>query len=254
MRGMRALLLLAFIGLAGCVTTNSGNLPESKPDLRRAARINTELGVNYLREGRYAQAETKLQRAVKQDPGYAAAHAALAFLYSRRGQPTEARAAYQRALSLDDDNARVHNSYAVFLCSRKEYDEAMAQFDKAINSRGNDAREVALDNAGVCERRRGRLHAAETYFRRALSINANYSPALLQMADLSYREHNYLQAQAFIRRYHDIAQESAASLALAYRIEQALGNDAAAAAYRGKLQQKYPGSDRTVGLSQSVEP
>lgn len=251
---MLLVALVTAIWLSGCVTTDHGNLTNTKPDLKRAARINTQLGVDYIHEGQNDQALAKLQRAIKQDPSYADAHATLAFLYSRLGQTDDARAQYRRALSLDGDNARTRNLYAVFLCSGDAYEEAMAQFHEAISNRSNTSRQIALTNAGVCERRRDRLDAAESYFEKALQADARYAPALLQMADLSYREHNNLRARAFIQRYHDLAPDSAASLALAYRIEKALGHETMAAAYRKKLQQEYPDSNQTVELLESVKP
>src|SRR5699024_1972292 len=129
----------------------------------------------YLREGRYEQAEGKLKRAVRQDPRYADAHAALAYVYSRQGDPDEALAQYRKALRLKGDDARIRNTYAVFLCGQGHYDEAMAEFRKAVENHGNKSREIALANAGVCERRHGHLQAAEEYFRQALATNARYA-------------------------------------------------------------------------------
>lgn len=251
MKRCRRLLvvLVPLLLISGCVTT--GGSLGVEPDLERAAQLNTELGIGYLREGMLERALAKLQRAVEQDPDYADAHAALAFTYAELREPEKAREQYEKALDLNGGNAQTRNLYGVFLCTRGRLDEAMAQFQRAARDRDNDSPEVALTNAGVCEQQRGNVVGAEALFRDALERNPRYSPAMLQMADLSYRKHNYVQARAFMRRFEALVPHNAGSLSLAYRIEQALGNEAAAARYRERLRSEYPESDATAEVWES---
>ena len=51
--------------LSACVSTTTGNQPP-EPDLEAAAVYNTELGRNYIQQGKYEIAMDRLQRAVKQ--------------------------------------------------------------------------------------------------------------------------------------------------------------------------------------------
>lgn len=247
---MKGLALAVMCGvlsmLAGCAS-NSDTLPFAHPNLHRAARINTQLGVDYMRQGDEQRALTKLKLALSEDPGYAEAHAALGYLYYRTGQPLDAKRQFQRALSLNG-SPDTHNLYGVFLCSQGKYTKAFRQFAAAYNAQSNQSPEVALTNAGVCARRQAHNARARRLFGRALRDNTRYAPALLQMADLNYLHGQYLQAEGFMQRYQAVKASSAESLYLAYRIEQALGHAGVADAYRRKLLSKFPNSSQSAQL------
>src|ERR1700757_4555544 len=73
-----AVPLLALV-LAACVTETTGPPhPSNKPDYKAAAKINTELGLNYASQGMFDVAEIKLKKAVEQDDTLAQAHGGLA--------------------------------------------------------------------------------------------------------------------------------------------------------------------------------
>ena len=59
-----AILILGLGSLAGCSTTSEK--PLSKPQPERAAEINLELGIDYLRKGNLQQAKEKIDRALEQ--------------------------------------------------------------------------------------------------------------------------------------------------------------------------------------------
>ena len=236
----------ALLLLAGCAT-NSDTLPNARPNLHQAARINTQLGIDYMRQGDDQRALTKLKRALSEEPDLAEAHAALGYLYSQTGQPLDAKREFKRALSLKDD-AQTRNLYGVFLCGQKHFKKAFHQFEAAAGAQNNDQPEVALTNAGVCARQRSDDARARRFFHRALQDNTRYAPALLQMADLSYQQGRYQQAEGFMQRYQSVASSSAESLYLAYHIEKAMGRDDVAKAYRRKLISKYPNSNQTAQL------
>ena len=63
---------------------------------------------------------------------------------------------------------------------------------------------------------------------------------LLLLADSELRQGNIMEAQAFIQR-RDALGSDAATLELAARIEDAAGNRMAAARYRQKLHDEFPG-------------
>lgn len=239
---LAAMLLL----LAGCAY-NGDTLPNAKPDLHKAARLNTQLGIDYMRQGDNQRALTKLKRALSEEPGMAQAHAAIGYLYSQMGQPRNAEREFKKALELKND-PQAHNLYGVFLCGQNDYSRAFHQFHAAASDANNDSPEVALTNAGVCARRQSDDARARTFFHKALQNNTRYAPALLQMADLSYRQGKYQQAEGFMQRYQAVASSSAESLYLAYRIENALGHSDVANAYRRKLLSQHPNSDQTAQL------
>ena len=66
------------------------------------------------------------------------------------------------------------------------------------------------------------------------------------MAGLNFGQQKYLTARAFLQRFEATAAHDAASLLLGYRIENALGDEQAAATYRRALDTEFPGSEQAA--------
>ncbi len=239
---IRLLIILSAALASACVTT--GRKPEpDKKSISAAAGFNLQLGVAYMRQGQLAVALQKLEKSVDQDPDRADTHTALAVLYTRLGELAEADAEYRHSLRLEPGNSSTLNNHGAFLCQQGAYDEAMASFAKALKDPLYGTPAAAHTNAGVCARDKGKTGQAESYFRLALGADPEFIDALLQLADLSFADKIYLQARAFMDRY--MASTAAATpdaLWLGLRVEQALGDKAAAGAYSTQLLEKFPDS------------
>ena len=239
---IRHLIILSVVLASACVTTGRKPEPDEK-SISDAAGYNLQLGVTYMRQGQMAVALEKLEKSVEQDPDRADTHTALAVLYTRLGRLAEADTEYRRSLRLEPDNSPTLNNFGAFLCKRGAYDEAMASFAKAIENPLYRTPAAAHTNAGLCARDKGKTGQAESYFRLALRADPAFTGALLQLADLSFAEKIFLQARAFMDRY--MASTVAATpdaLWLGLRVEQALGDKAAAGAYSTQLLEKFPDS------------
>lgn len=217
-----------------------------------AAIANTQLGLAYMREGDLATARTKIEKALEQDPNTATTQMAAGFLYDRLGDDKKADAYFQRALKLGKDDPMVMNNYAAFLCRKGDKKQGEAYFLQAAGSPLYRTPEVAYANAGRCARADGRPKDAEKYFREALAIKADQLDSLFEMASLYHEIGSNLQARAFLERYLATAQESAASLWLAYRIEHALGDYDQARRAAAKLKRDFALSPE-VGLLLEAE-
>ncbi|MCK5857797.1 type IV pilus biogenesis/stability protein PilW [Abyssibacter sp.] len=238
--------------LTACVTESpDGTYARSDADYTEAARINTQLGIDYMRKGETDRALSKLQRAVEQDPSLALAHASIAFVYQNRGDRVSADRHYRRAIALAPNSPDTQNNYGVFLCGQSRYDEALLAFDRALRVTGYRTPEVAQTNAGVCARKAGLDARAEGYFRAALRENSTFPNALAQIALLSYDRGEYLLARAFLQRYSQAAPHSPQTLWLGVRTERALGDVAAARRYATQLQQQFPEAEETYSLLRS---
>lgn len=241
---MSGRLLPVFVAVlalvAGCA---SGPDPAQKDSAaRKAAETNASLGRRYMDRGQYEVALEKLKRAVAQDPTYAPAHTLLGVLYERLGMIAEAGDEYRLAVRHAPDNGDVNNNYGVYLCGRGKAKEADEHFQKAVRDPFYATRHVAYANAGRCALDHGDLDKAERYLRQSLEYDGKYAPALLPMAELSYRKEAFLPARGFLQRFEDVGEDSAASLMLGYRIERALGDAAAADRYRRRMMDDFPDS------------
>lgn len=236
--------LLAFTTLLSACGGDSG---VKSANLKEAARVNTQLGVDYLRKGLLKDAVIKLERAVEQDSDLASAHAALALAYVQLGNNDGAEDAYREALDADPNDPEIRNNFGVFLCRQKELAEAEKYFMEAARHPNYRTPEAAWTNAGACIRDQD-MEKAEMYFRKALEANKDYPDALVQMAWLSYYKQDYWRSRAFLQRYDAVGQPTAETTWIALLIERALGNKSEAAAYERQLQTKFPDSEQAAQL------
>lgn len=244
----------AVLLMTACVTTDPDGYarPEkNRPDPTEAARLNTELGVNYMRRGEFEAALEKLKRALDQNSDYAPAHAAVAVVHARNGDSALAEKHYRRALSLEPDNPSVHNNVGVFLCGKNRYEDAEEHFLEAANNRRYHEPENAWLNAGVCARRKPDLDKAEKYFREALKLKPELPEALAQMAWVCLQNKDYLRARAFLERYRKVGSQTPETLWVGMQTESALGDAAAARLYAERLKNDFPESDENRRSSQS---
>ena len=247
-----ALLLLVSL-LAGCATgggsDTTGNLGIDKRD--SPAKIYVEMGIAYMRDGQDAVALKKLKKAIEVDSENAEAYNVIAILYERLGEVGLAEENYNRAAKLAPRDPYIRNARGSFFCKRDRYDDAEKEFQLALANPLYPTPWVALSNAGLCAERAGKKDLAETYYRKALSANQRYAPALFQMAQLSFDTHKDMSARAYLERFHSEAPASAASLWLGVRIEQRLGDRNKAVEYKRRLLKEFPDAPEIQALNQS---
>lgn len=247
--GVAAIVILSVL-LGGCASTGTLERAEAERNLQAAAKANTQLGVEYLREGNYEMSKRKLQKALELDPGYLGAHEAIAVLYGRVGENDLADKHYRKALQLAPDRAQTHNNYGQFLCSQGRHEDAEKEFMIAANDPYYDLQALPLTNAGLCAEQIPDEEKAEEMFRKALEKNPNFGPALLQMARVSYEKENNLSARGYMQRFQQAATHGPESLWLAIRIEQAMGDREAWGNFAFMLKNKFPGSIEADRLRQ----
>lgn len=239
--------------LAACASTgrddSTGNLGVERRD--SPAQIYVEMGIAYMRDGQDAVALKKLNRAIEVDSKNPSAHNVIAILYERLGETALAAKHYERAAELDPRDPFIRNARGSFFCKQGQYDKALREFENALGNPLYPTRWVALTNAGLCIERSGEQVKAEEYYRRALTANPRYTPALFQMAEISFEQHNDMSARAYLERFHSEVPATAASLWLGVRIEQRLGDRVKAVEYKRQLLKDFPDAPEIQALNQS---
>jgi type IV pilus assembly protein PilF len=247
------LIVLSSSVLVACQTTGTTG-SDFTPDAEKenpeskAADINMRLGVTYFQKGDYEAALEKLKKSLKQDPSRATTHNAIALLYQTLGEEEIAEKHFEKAVRLEPKYSEAQNNFGVFLCQQGHYEKAEQHFLAAIKNPLYRSRAYALENAGMCVNKIPDFTLAEKYFRQALQINPNLSKSLLQMADLNYQNIDYLQARAYIQRYHEVAPWTPKALLLAIKIENKLGDKDAVSSYILLLESQFPDSDEASQL------
>jgi type IV pilus assembly protein PilF len=224
--------LLILVVTSGCVSTGQKN-----SDPQKAAQLYADLGVQYLRQGNLELSLIKLKHALELDSENADANHYIAELYKQMGNKELAQEYFKKAVRYDDNNPMLLNNYGAFLCEQGQLDESEKYFLRAAKVPSYRTPELAYENLALCAMKSDNNAKAEEYFRKALKIRPTLPQSLYQMALLSYQQGEYLQARAFIQRFYTIGK-TRQSLELGIRIEEALGDKAAADKYRKELSAK----------------
>lgn len=238
MTRMRWAVLLLAASLGACGTQSVRNNED-------AARINTQLGINYAQRAQYPMALDKLKRALSQDESLPSAHSAIAFVYQNMNEPAKAEKHYRRALELQPDDPALKNNFGAFLCSRSRADEAERLFLDAARNPQYGTPEAAWTNAGLCMKAQD-MEKAERYFREALKLQPDYREALAQMAGITFRQRDFLRTRAFLQRYDLNAAATPELLYIAARTEAALGDMNAARFFERRLKLEFPESEEAT--------
>ena len=174
-------------------------------------------------------------------------------LYQRLGENDKAEKHFKKAVDLSPDYSEAQNNYGAYLCQQQRYDEAEARFMLAVENPLYQSVAEAYENAGLCAMQEPDVKKAESYFRRALQIQPTLSKSLLRMAEISYEQQNYLQARAYVQRFHGAATWTARALLTGIKTENKLGDKDAVASYTLILRSRFPDSDEMQMVNQGVE-
>ncbi|HEX4025259.1 MAG TPA: type IV pilus biogenesis/stability protein PilW [Steroidobacteraceae bacterium] len=235
---------LAVAALGGCASSTTER-PSNDSD---AARINVQLGIDYLQRGELALAQTKLQRALGEDAHNPDVHEALAMLDERLGKVGEADKEYRRALDLSQRAPAILNGYAVYLCSHGRATEGVRMFEEAAGNALYRTPWVAYTNAGVCLRTVHRDPEAMQRFMRALQIDPAYSEAVFQAAQTGFSLRQYQQARERIDTYLATNAATPDLLLLGWRVAGAQKDVRGQQFYASRLSQEFPTSQQAHTL------
>lgn len=215
------------------------DLPESV-DYNKAAKLNVELGLNYLRQEQIARAKSKLLRAKTLAPDLPEVHYAYGYFLEHVGEIPAAEKAYQKAVSLNPKGGNEHNNLGAFLCRQHQYQKSEKEFLKAIDDPKYTNTAEALENAGLCVNQIPDTAKAADYFEKALRYDPNRSTALLELATIRYHEKQFGQATEYHNRYAQIAKPNAQYLLLGIELAKIQGDKNKMASYRLLLKEQFP--------------
>lgn len=240
-------IALALLALAGCHNSRNQSpyfystqqdVPKFKSDAatpHAIAQNEVALAQEYLKMGKYDLALERLQKAIKTEPSSPDGYTVLGLLYERINRPELAEANYAKAVKLAPDKGDMLNNYGAWLCRSGHPVEADVQFRKALSDPFYHTPGVAMLNASICAAKAGKLELAEGYGRQLLAVDPNNLQGLQNMADISFQRGQYLQARGFVERFVATGAYSPPLLDLGARIEDKLGDAAAARGYRDRI-------------------
>jgi type IV pilus assembly protein PilF len=230
-----------FLMLSGCAAVGDSGKNLSRDE---KATLNLQMGVRYLDMGMLEVAKEKLDTAYELDSDNPEILNAMAVLYERIGQADNARIYYQNSMRLNPNSATVKNNYGRFLCDGGLYSEGIELLKQASEMPLNSKKWLTYTILGMCYQKQQKIDEAELAFRRALSIQPAYVPALQEMQQISYQNRNYMSARAFLERYLAVANHTPQTLWIGIQTERALGNKKRVEKYQRDLLSLFPGSEQ----------
>jgi len=246
MRSSMVVWMMVTVLLLGACSSNKSKFAKQEKD--DPAEINTQLAIEYMREGMNEAAMEKFNKALKQNPNLQVAHTSVAILYERLGETALAKKHYRKAYSLNRKDSPTLNNYGRFLCREGQLKEADKMFTEAVRNPLYRYPEKVYTNAGICALKRPDPVLADTYFRKALQASPKYPPALREMAKSSFVKQNYLATRAYLQRLQEVSGLTPEYLWIGVQAESALGDKNAVSSYALALKNRFPESDETQAL------
>ena len=217
---------------------------QSPDPIQEAGRINARLAMEYLKRDQLQVAQEKIEKALAQNPKDVNVQLAAGLVYERLRENKVAEKHFRLALKAAPDSPEAQNALGAFFCRNEQEEKGEEMFVRAAMNPLYRTPFVAYTNAGVCARSSGDLEQAERFLRQALTSQVDYPETYAQLAGVLHDRGNNLHARAFVERYLAVAPATPEMLLLGYNIEVAMKDEAAAAAFRARLEKEFPNSEQ----------
>jgi len=141
----------------------------------RGSIPNTSLGVAYASQGKIAEAQEYLERAVDYSPNDYGAHNNLGTNLAKQGLTQEALKEFRLSLAIKPDQAVAHSKVGRILADTHQLPEAVEEFTQAVRFDADDA--WAHNDLGVVLFQMGDYEKAAEQFSEAVRIDPGYTDA-----------------------------------------------------------------------------
>lgn len=246
MAWLKLALLSTVLMLSACATETTGRAAPPM-DPQRSVESHTNLASGYYNIGRYKVALEEATAALAINKRHAPAYNVMGLIYMALRDEALAEENFQKALDIAPDDSDINHNYGVFLCQSGKVKESISHFMKAVKNPLYAHPERSLNNAGLCQRKIKQDKEAQLLFERALRLQPSDSLALYNLADLAYRNEDFLQARAYLKRL-ERGDQTPDTLLLAWRVERALGDAKGEKRIAEQLIRDFPNSDQAKQL------
>lgn len=181
-------LCLALIACQPKVVESKNDDPNSPQRRTKAAELNTQLGIGYLRQGDRIRAKKKLLYALELSPKSASANAGMGYYMEKTGDKGRAQKYYLNAINYSGGSGAQLNNYGAFLCRQGNYGQAEEYFLRAVK----DVRYVhsagAYENAAMCAEQIPNYAKAKRYYTKALEQDPDRKVSLKGLLSIAKKQ------------------------------------------------------------------
>lgn len=195
---------------------------EELTDAQRRARMNYEVGVDQLRQGRSPQAIAALLESERMDPANERTQLALAEAYRQQGRNRETEVHLLRALQVKPQYHQATLNLAALYIQTERYEESIPHLQRLLDDPTFPGPWRALTNLGWAEYRLGRLDDAHRHLTLAVDYKPNHWPARLNLGILEAERGNRAEAIQHFQRVLEQQPGASAEAEARYRLAEQL--------------------------------
>ncbi len=246
-KGKVIILSIFSLALLGCGSQLQQHAEAEAPVMSaakntEASKLNVQLGLGYLHQGKRELAKTKLIAALQQAPTSSQANDAMGYFLEATGDIEKADQYYKKSLNFAHGKGAPLNNYGTFLCRQGQYAKSEVYFNAAIKDPNYVNAADAYENAGLCSLQIPDPAKAKNYFAMALKQDPRRPTSILELGVISFNQGQYKDAENYLKQYSEIAVANSESTWLAYQVADKLGQKSEAASAAMLLQSKFADS------------
>lgn len=239
-------LLLAALLLSACASTKEVKpIYNNKVSKEKEVESRVQIALLHLQEDRNTDAISELERAMSVDPKSPRVHEILALSLERVGEFDKAEKHFKQMVRYDGKYSRGRANYGYYLMRQDKFAAAYKQLEIAADDIYYSNRALAYQQMGECAKNLGREEDMYANYKKAVAIDRNFAPPLLELAKHEFEMAQYPQAQAYYDQYRQRIQgqgSSAEALLLGIRLARIFEDRAAEVSLAMALKNLYPRS------------
>ena len=233
--------------------SNADWMTESdEPDVRKRARLRTELATGYFEQGKTTVALDEIKQALAIDPTYSPAYNLRGMVYMQLGEWSLAKESLVRATSVNPRDADAAHNLGWLQCQLKDYADAVRWFQRALAVPGYPSAVKTHLASGVCSARANDWPTAEASLTRAFELDPANPMVGYNLGQVLFRRGEHARAQFHLHRLNGSTQANAESLWLGIKIERQLGNALGVRNLSEQLRLKFPQSSERQKLDRGA--
>src|SRR5690554_2287368 len=242
---MQKILVFLFITLlTACASVTEIKKPYAdKVSKEKEVESRVRIALIHLEENRTSDAISEHETAMNVDPRSARVHEVLALELERVTDYKRAERHFRDMMRYDSSYTRGRANYGYYLMRRGEYAKAYQQLERVVEDIYYPQRAVAYQQMATCSEMLGNKEQMLSNYQKAIAIDGDYAPPLLELAKVEFDNANYPDAQQYFDRYRNkVDRASADALLLGIKLARVFQDKDSEASFVMALKNLYPRS------------
>ena len=242
MRFNKIIICVLIFSLSACVTTKGKPFP-AKMSKEKAIESQVRIAITFLQDGKAERAIYHLKEAVDLDPKSPRVHEVLGLALEKTGEIEKADKHFKKMVHYGKSYTRGRSNYGSYLMRRGDFKQAYREFTIVVDDIYYPNRAIVYQQLAVCAQKLGKIEEVGPAYQKAVALDANYAPALLELSYFKFNNKDYPSAQYYLDQYRSkVEKSSARALLLGIKLARIFEDKGGEASYTLGLKNLYPKS------------